>query len=130
MNLATVAAMSIKLTASDGGLAIHMPAKTFADLLALARSEGWSPERLPGDWPDVSADTEVLVREIDEHSQGLVSRADAHGLTEALVLALKKGPGVIGPEMCMAILDFKNVIKERGFTVTKLQTGDTVFFHR
>jgi hypothetical protein len=32
--------------------------------------------------------------------------------------------------MCLAILDFNNVLAEGGFMVTEMDTGDTVFFQR
>jgi hypothetical protein len=102
----------------------------FSEMLALARAEGWTPERLPENWPSTSSDTELILREIDRHSEGLVSKADARGLKDALRKALKRGAAVIGPEMCLAILDFNNVLEEGGFMVTEMDTGDTVFFER
>ena len=107
-----------------------MSGRMFSAMLSLARSEGWEPEELPENWPNASADTELLLREIDSHSRGLITRADAGGLSDALRKALKKGAAAIGPEMCLAILDFNNVLEQGGFTVTEMNTGDTVFFRR
>ena len=70
---------------------MQMSAKTFSELLSLARSEGWNPRGFPEDWCSTSADTEVIVRKLDAHCDGLVSDADAHGLSEALEKAFKRG---------------------------------------
>jgi hypothetical protein len=122
--------VSVKFIASESGLAMQMPAKTFTELLALARSEGWDSQGFPEDWCGTSADTEVIVRKMDARCEGLVSDADARGLSEALGRVLVKGFSELSPHTLVTILDFNNVLKGKGFTVTKVENGETAFFHR
>lgn len=117
--------MSIKLTRSDGALAVYTSAKTFCDILVLARSKGWKPEGFPKGWPHDSSGTELLVREIDGHSGGAVSNSNARGLIEALSRVSERKARARGPDLCMAILDFSILFRSYGFTVTREVSGAT-----
>lgn len=130
MNAAAGPTMSINLKSLTGGRTYQMTGRMFAKLLSLARLEGWRPERLPPNWASSSSDTEIILQEMQEFGEGLVSKVDARGLSEALSRVAKNGGAALGPELCLAILDFNNLFGGSGFIVTEAESGDTVFFKR
>jgi hypothetical protein len=107
-----------------------MTAKMFSKLLYLARLQGWRPERLPEGWPNSSWHTEVILQETGKYREGLVSKIDARGLSEALnKLATIEGTAV-EPELYLAISEFINLLGKSAFLATEKSTGDTVMFAR
>ena len=130
MRAAEFLPVNMKLKSLAGGRTLQMTARTFSNLLSLARLEGWRPARLPEKWPTPSSDTEFILQELSEIHDGLVSKADARGLSEALSRVAKNAGGTLGAELSLAITDFNTLLGRSGFLVMEKESGDTVMFTR
>jgi hypothetical protein len=96
----------------------------------LARRQGWKPNRLPDDWPRSTWNTEVVLQETAPYREGLVSKCDARGLTDALNKLAEIEGIAADPELHSAINQVITVLGKSAFLATEQKTGDTVLFTR
>jgi len=118
------------LTSLAGGATVRMTAKVFTKLLYLARLQGWRPERLPEGWPNSSWQTEIILQETDQYREGLVSKVDANGLSEALTKLASVEGTEVEFELRTAMYQFVDILGRSAFLATEQSTGDTVMFAR
>jgi hypothetical protein len=83
--------MTIELVSVVTGRAFKLNARAFGKLLHLARLHGWSAERVSGEWPSESWDTEIILPHLGPYIPGTVTKADADGLRKALIRASATG---------------------------------------
>jgi hypothetical protein len=122
--------MALKLESVASKQSVRMRAKTFCKLLYLARKQGWNPDRLPSDWPRSNWNTEVILQETEPYRDGLVSKCDARGLTDALTKLVAIEGIAVDPELHAAITQVITVLGKSAFLATEQKTGDTVLFAR
>ena len=111
-------------------VSVRMDAKVFTKCLYLARRHGWTPQRLPGNWPCDSWNTEVVMQQTSQYREGLVSSIDARGMREALEKILRVEGTAADPELRLAITQFIELLGNSAFLATERTTGETVMFAR
>jgi hypothetical protein len=122
--------LEMTLTSLAGGGTVRMTAKVFTKLLYLARSQGWGLERLPEGWPNSSWETEIILQETDPYRETLVSKVDAHGLSEALTKLATMEGAALDFELRTAMYQFIHILGRSAFLATEQGKGDMVMFAR
>jgi hypothetical protein len=110
-------AMMVELVSDVSGRVSRISRKAFGKLLHLARLHGWSPERIPTQWPSASWETELILPHLGPYLPGHVSRTDADGLRRALTRAMATGDVAADGTVGFASMTLSQVAREGGFKV-------------
>ena len=109
--------MKIELISLGTGRRIRMESKTLCKILHLVGFHGWQPERIEGPPPSASWETRLIVPHINPYLSGVVSNADAAGLSAGLQnMIASEGLG-LSPEIHYAALAVMAVAKGGLFEV-------------
>lgn len=109
--------MMVELVSDVSGRVNRINRKAFGKLLHLARLHGWSPERIPSEWPSASWETELILPHLGPYLPGYVSRTDADGLRRALIRAMATGDVAVEGTVGLASMTLSQVVREGGFRV-------------
>lgn len=81
----------LEIMSEATGRSYKLDARAIGKVLHLARQQGWYPERVSGEWPSTTWDTEIILPHLGPYLPGRISRADAEDLRKALTRALATG---------------------------------------
>jgi hypothetical protein len=85
---------------------------------------------MPENWPSTSWNTEIIVQDTGEYRDGLVSKVDARGLSEALSRVMRNEGAALGVEVYSAMSKFIIFLGESAFLATEQVTGRVAMFAR
>lgn len=109
--------MKIELISLGSGRRMRIDAKILCKILHLVGFHGWHPERIEGPAPSASWETQLIVPHINPYLSGVVSEADAAGLSIGLQnMIAAEGLG-LSPEIHYAALAVLAIAKGGAFDV-------------
>lgn len=94
-----------------------MDEKSLGKLLHLAKFHGWQPERLAGDWPSQSWDTEIIMPHVAPYMAGSVGNSDALNLARGLDVALQSEAAGLDQALYFAALGLLQIARDGAFQV-------------
>jgi len=109
--------VKIELISLGSGRRMRIDSKALCKILHLVGFHGWQPERLSGPAPSASWETQIIVPHINPYLSGVVTEADAAGLSAGLQnMVAAEGLG-LSPEMHYAALAVLAIAKCGPFDV-------------
>ncbi|HKI67985.1 MAG TPA: hypothetical protein VKA67_00220 [Verrucomicrobiae bacterium] len=122
----------LEIISEATGRCYKLNARAFGKVLHLARQQGWYPERVAGEWPAVTWDTEIILPHLGPYMPGRVSRADAEDLRKALTRALATGAVDVEGTVYLAATTLLQLAREGSFRVrlTNSNSSELVASHR